>query len=116
MTTTATLVVLAVALALLLTAAWLLRAESAHPWPAIVVAALASAVCFTVGGSAESDSAGPSIAIVMGSLAGLLSVVSAAYALVPRSGELPAPRSPMLVATAGIVLAALGLLVSPFTS
>lgn len=116
MTTTVTLVVLAAALAMLLGAVVLLRAESPHPWPAIVGAAVASAVCFTVGGVGAGDTSGPNTAIVAGSVAGLLSVISAAYALVPRSVELPAPRSPMLVSTAGIVFASLGLILSAFTS
>ena len=115
MQTVATLVVVALAVALLVTAVILFRSSNDLPWPAIVVAMLTSAVCFTVGGSSGEDTAGPSVATVMASVVGLVSVVAAIMALVPRSGEAPASRSPIMLSAAGIVLGAVGLLVNLVT-
>jgi len=110
------LVILVLAVVLLIAAVLLVRSRSAVPWAAIVVAALASAVCFTVGGDTSKDSVGPSIATVTGSIAGLLSMVAAILALVPRrSHDTPAPRTPILVSVAGIGLGAVGLLVTLVT-
>ena len=110
-------VILLLALALLVTAVLLVRSSSALPWPAIVVAALASAVCFTVGGVAGDETAGPSIATVMGSAAGLVSVIAAVMALVPkRSHHTPASRTPIVLSAGGIALCSLGLLLTLLTS
>lgn len=114
--TVGSVVILLLALALLVTAVLLVRSASGLPWPAIVVAALASAVCFTVGGDAGMDASGPNIATVMGSAAGLLSVISAVMALVPkRSHEAPASRTPIVLSAGGIALGALGLLLALVT-
>jgi L-lactate permease len=109
MVSVAGLVILVLALVLLVAAVLLVRSRSGLPWPAIVVAALTSAVCFTVGGDTSTGSAGPSIATVAGSIAGLLSMVAAILALVPKdSHETPAPRTPILLSTAGIALGTFG--------
>jgi hypothetical protein len=111
------IVVLVLAGGLLVTAVLLVRSASGLPWPAIVVAALTSGVCFTVGGDSSTDASGPSIATVMGSLTGLLSVVAAVIALVPRgSHDSPAPRTPIVLSAGGIALGALGLLLTVVSS
>lgn len=115
MHTVATLVVVALAVALFATAVVLFRSRSALPWPAIAVAMLTSAVCFTVGGSSAKDTSGPSVATVIASVVGFVSVVAAILALVPRSGESPASRSAIQLAAAGIVLGSIGLLVNLVT-
>jgi len=115
--TVGSVVILLLAVALLVTAVLLVRSPSGLPWPAIVVAALASAVCFTVGGDAGKDTSGPSVATVMGSAAGLVSVIAAVMALVPkRSHDTPASRTPILLSAGGIALGALGLLLTLVTS
>ena len=109
-------VVLALAIGLLVTAVLLFRSSNGLPWPAIVVAALTSAVCFTVGGDSTADNSGPSIATVMGSVTGLLSVLAAIIALAPRrSHETPAPRTPIVLSAGGIALGAIGLLLTVLT-
>jgi hypothetical protein len=114
--TTGSIVILLVAVALLVTAGLLVRSRSRLPWPAIVVAALTSAVCFTVGGDSSKGSTEPSAATVAAAVAGLLSVVAAIVTLAPRrSGESPAPRSPIMLAAAGITLGALGLVLNVLT-
>ena len=100
------------AVALLVAAVFLFRSDSDHPWSAIGVAAIASAVCFTVGGEAGGGTPGPSVGTVLGGVVGLLSVVAGIIALVPRPGDRPAPRSPILIAVAAIVVGAAGLLFS----
>lgn len=112
------IVILLLAVALLVTAVLLVRSSNAVPWPAIVVAALTSAVCYTVGGDSSADTSGPSIATVMGSVAGVLSVVAAILALVPRRPAhdgAPGPRIPILVSATGVALGALGLLLTLLT-
>ena len=106
-------VLLVLAIALLATAVLLVRSSNGLPWPAIVVAALTSAVCFTVGGDASADTSGPSVATVMGSVTGLLSVIAAIMALVPkRTHEGSAPRTPIVLSSGGIALGAIGLLLT----
>jgi len=100
------------AVALLAAAGALLRSSSAHPWRAIGVAMLTAAVLVTIGGDSSSDSSGPSLATVLGSVVGFLSVVAAILALVPRDpdrGHQPS-RVPLLMASGGILLGAVGLL------
>jgi uncharacterized membrane protein YccC len=112
MPTVGSIVIVVVAAVLLVTAVLLVRSPGL-PWPAIVVAALTSAVCFTVGGDPAQDAAGPSIATVTGSVAGVVSVVAAIMALVPkRSHENPASRTPIVLSAGGVVIGALGLLVT----
>jgi hypothetical protein len=115
MHTVATVLVAALAVALLATAVVLFRSRSTGPWPAIAVAMLTSAVCYTVGGTSAKEASGPSVATVIGSVVGLVSVVAAILALVPRSGEAPASRSAVQLAAAGIVLGSIGLLVNLVT-
>ena len=115
METLGTIVVVALAIALLVTPVLLVRAKSAHPWPAIVVAMLTSGVCYTVGGGSGEDATGPSVATVIASVVGFLSVVAAIIALIPRSGDEPPPRSPMVLSAAGIGLGGVGLLINLVT-
>lgn len=117
MVSVAGVVLVLLAVALLAAAVHFLRSSSRHPWPPMVVAALASGVCFTVGGDSERGAGGPDIAIIMGSVAGLLSVVAAILALLPkRSLERPASRAPVMLSAGGIILGAIGLLVNLLTS
>jgi hypothetical protein len=55
------------------------------------------------------------VATVIASVVGFLSVVAAIIALIPRSGEAPPPRSPIMLAAGGIGLAGIGLLVNLVT-
>jgi hypothetical protein len=112
MPTAGSIVILVLAVVLLVTAVLLVRSPGL-PWPAIVVAALTSAVCFTVGGDTAKDTSGPSIATVTGSVAGVLSVVAAVMALVPkRSHDNPASRIPILLCAGGIAIGVFGLLLT----
>jgi hypothetical protein len=116
MSTTGSIVIVLLSVILLVTAVLLVRSRSRLPWPAIVVAALTSAVCFTVGGDSSKSSTGPSVATVAAGVAGLLSVIAAIVTLGPkRSAEGPAPRTPIVLAAAGIALGALGLLLNLLT-
>jgi drug/metabolite transporter (DMT)-like permease len=118
MTSVGTIVTFVLAVVLLLTAVLLVRSRSRLPWPAIGVCALASAVCFTVGGGSAQGTDGPGIATVMGSVVGFLGVASAIIALVPRRSPAqdgPAPRVPIVLSAVGIVLGAIGLLVTLLT-
>ena len=115
METLGTVVVVALAVGLLVTPVLLVRAKNAHPWPAIVVAMLTSGVCYTVGGGSGEDASGPSVATVIASVVGFLSVVAAIIALIPRSGDDPPPRSPMVLSAAGIGLGGVGLLINLVT-
>jgi len=114
MDTLGTIVVVALAVALLVAPVLLLRAKSAHPWPAIVGAMLTSGVCYTVGGGSGEGSS-PSVATVIASVVGFFSVVAAIIALMPRSGNAPPPRSPILLSAAGIGLGGVGLLINLVT-
>ena len=106
------IVIVVVAVALLVTAVLLVRSPGL-PWPAIVVAALTSAICFTVGGDTSTDTSGPSIATVTGSVAGLVSVLAAIMALVPkRSHDGPARRTPIVLSAGAIAFGAVGLLIT----
>jgi uncharacterized membrane protein YozB (DUF420 family) len=100
------------AVVLLVAAAWLLRSRGVSPWPAIVVAAFTSGVCFTVGGDSARDASEPSVATIVAAIAGILTVVAAILALVPRVARPPFTRLPTLVASAAIVVGAVGLLVN----
>jgi hypothetical protein len=115
METLGTIVVVALAVALLVAPVLLVRAKSAHPWPAIVLAMVTSGVCYTVGGGSGEDAAGPSVATVIASVVGFLSVVAAIIALIPRSGNAPPPRSPIMLSAAGIGLGGVGLLINLVT-
>jgi drug/metabolite transporter (DMT)-like permease len=115
METLGTVVVVALAVVLLVTAVLLVRSKNPHPWPAIVAAMLTSGLCFTVGGGSGEHAAGPSVATVIAAVVGALSVAAAVIALVPRSGKAPPPRSPIVLAAGGIGLAGIGLLVNLVT-
>jgi len=115
METLGTIVVVALAVALLVTPVLLVRSKSAHPWAAIVLAMLTSGICYTIGGGSGEDASGPSVATVIASIVGFLSVVAAIIALVPRSGDDPAPRSPIMMAAAAIGLGGVGLLINVVT-
>jgi cytochrome c biogenesis factor len=94
----------------------LFRAPSANPWPAIVVAMFTTGVAFAVGGGSGDETSGPSIATVVAAIIGLLSVAAAVLALVPRSLDAPPSRLPMMLAAAGIVIGALGLVLNQLMS
>ena len=115
MQTVGTVVVVALAVALLVIAVLLVRSRNAHPWPAIVAAMLTSGVCYTIGGGSGENDPGPSVAIVIASIVGFLSVAAAIIALIPRSGQAPPPRSPIVLAAGGIGLAGVGLLINLVT-
>jgi cytochrome c biogenesis factor len=114
--TLGSVVVVIVALGLLGTVVLLVRSRPANPWSAIVVAMLTSAVCFTVGGGSDEDTAWPAVATVAASVVGILSVAAAIVALVPRPADAPPSRLPMMLASAGIVIGALALVVNQLTS
>ena len=117
MTLAVNLLVVALAVALVVTSVVLLRSRDGLPWPAILVASLTSAVCFTVGGGSGADLPGPSIATVMGSIVGFLAVAAAILALVPRRNhDGPPPRVPIVLCVVGIVLAAIGLVLNQLTA
>jgi hypothetical protein len=116
MTSAGPVLIVLLAVALGASSVVLLRSRDGHPWPAIIVASLTSAVCFTVGGTSGEDSSGPSIATVMGSVVGFLAVAAAIVALVPaRDADGPASRTPLLLCVAGVVLGAIGLLLTAVT-
>jgi cytochrome c biogenesis factor len=105
-------VIVVIAIVLLVAAVLLARARAGTPWPAIVVATMASGVCFTVGGDTAKDASAPSLATVVGAAVGLLTVVAAVLALVRKPEGAPLSRVPTLLAVAGIVIGAVGLVVS----
>jgi cytochrome c biogenesis factor len=109
-------VIVVLAVVLLVTVALILRSRTPNPWPVIVVAMFTSGVAFTVGGGSGKETSGPSAATVTGAIAGLLSVAAAILALIPRSSEAPPARLPMLLASAGVVVGVVGLLVNQFAS
>ena len=111
METLGTIVVVILAIALLVTPVLMLRSKNPHPWPAIVGAMLTSGVCYTVGGGGQ-EASGPSVATVIASIVGFLSVVAAFIALMPRSGERSAPKSPIILAAGAIGLGGVGLLIT----
>ena len=111
----ASVVLVVLAVALLVTAVLLVRSSSRLPWPAILVAALTAAICFTVGGDSGQDTSGPDIATVTGSIAGFVSVIAAVLSLAPkrsRPEDGRGPRTPILLSAAGIAVGAVGLLLS----
>ena len=110
--------VVVVVLAVLLLAALvlLLRARRATAWPVILLAMITSGVCFTIGGDSARDSSEPSVATVVGAVVGLLSVAAAIVALIRRPVDTPLSRVPTHLASAAIVIGALGLLVNELVS
>jgi phosphate/sulfate permease len=108
------LVVLAVVL--LACAVLVFRSSTANSWTAIVLAMLTCGVSFTVGGNSGDDASGPSVATVVGAVVGVLSVAAAIISLVPSSRESRPSRVPMILATAAIVIGAVGLAVSQLVS
>ena len=116
MSTVSSVIVAVLAVALLVSAFLLARARSAHPWAAIGTAALTSAICFTVGGESVVDTPGPSLGVTVGGIVGLLSLVAGVVALMPRSGQRPAPRTPILLAVGAIVVGAVALLFNLITT
>ena len=108
------LVVVVSSLALLVAAALQLRAGPL-PFPAIITAALTSSLCYTVGGATADETSAPSVPIVMGSLVGVLALVAMVVSLVPRSPDADRDRrAPLVIAAAGTVVGALGLLFHQF--
>ena len=106
-----TVVVVLVAVALLV-AAFLQLRSGPLPFPAIITAALTCAVCYTVAGTVSSSGSGPSVPTVVGSLVGVLALVAMVVSLVPRRPEAGRDRrSPIVIAVAGTVIGAVGLLV-----
>ena len=106
-----TVVVVLIALSLLV-AAFLQLRSGPLPFPAIITAALTCAVCYTVAGTVTSSGSGPSVPTVVGSLVGVLALVAMVLSLVPRRPESGGERrSPIVIAVAGTVIGALGLLV-----
>lgn len=102
---------LVVAVALLVWAVLVVRSRDPRPWRGIGAAALTCAICFTVGGATGRDLSGPDPATIGAALCGVLCVVSATLALVPRGPRRPA-RLPVVVAVLGILVGAAGLLVN----
>lgn len=108
------LVVVVASLALLVAAALQLRAGPL-PFPAIITAALTSSLCYTVGGATADETSAPSVPIVMGSVVGVLALVAMVVSLVPRSPDADRDRrAPLVIAAAGTVVGALGLLFHQF--
>jgi hypothetical protein len=116
MSTLGGVVVVVVAVVLLVVAIVLARSRRVTPWPAIVVAALASGVAFTVGGDSGRDATEPSVATVTAAVAGILTVVAAVLALIPRVAEPPLAPLPRVCATVAVVVAAAGLVVNLLVS
>jgi hypothetical protein len=109
-------VVAVLAVAMLLSAGLVVRSHGSNPWPGIVLAMVTSGVCFTVGGDSHADSSGPSVATVAAAVVGVLSVVAAIFAMVPRSPEMAPSRVPILLSAGAIALGAVGLLVNLLAS
>lgn len=116
MGTLGTLVVLALGIGLLVLVVLMVRSGGAITWPAIGLAALTSGICFTVGGSTDHDTTGPDIDIVMGSVVGLLCLVAVIAVLVPTRRDGPVAKAPVWLSLVGIVLGAVGLLLSTVTA
>ncbi len=117
MSTPLTVLLIAVALALVIAAAMLLRSGKRLPWPALGLSALTSAVCFTVGGATGADQSGPDLATVVAAVSGFLTVVAAIIALVPRDAERHPPSLvPIMIATVSVVIGAVGLVISLLTT
>jgi len=110
--------IVVVLLALLLLAALVLVVRAGHgtPWPAILLAMITSGVCFTVGGDSAPNSSEPSVATVSAAVVGLLSLAAAITALVRGPSDLPMSRVPVSLASAAIVIGALGLVVNELVS
>src|SRR4051812_34089566 len=106
-----------VACGLLAAAVLVLRSGNGLPWPALGLASLTSAICFTVGGSTGSSRSGPDLATLSGAIVGVMTIAAAIAALVPRHDEHPTPsRIPIVIATAGVVIGACGLVISLLTT
>jgi hypothetical protein len=116
MSSPGSVVVVVLAVLLLAAAVVLLRSSAVSPWPAIVAAAVASGVCFTVGGGSGRDATEPSVATVVAAVAGILTLVAAVLAQVPRVARPPFARMPTYVAVAAIVIGAVGLVVHELVS
>jgi drug/metabolite transporter (DMT)-like permease len=112
MSSPGSVVVVVLAVLLLVAAAWLLRTRLVTPWPAIVAAAVASGICFTVGGGSGRDATEPSVATVVAAVVGLLTLVAAIMAQVPRLAEPPFTKVPMYIAVGAVVIGAGGLVVN----
>ena len=109
-------VVVIVSLVLLVVAVLLARSPRVSPWPAIVVAAVAAGVCFTVGGESAREASEPSVATVAAAAAGLLTVAAAILALVPIVSKPRLAPLPRLLASAAVVVVAVGLVVNQLVS
>jgi hypothetical protein len=109
-------VVVVLAVALLAVAGLLVRSRQLSAWPPIVAAVVTAGICFTVGGNTDRGGSEPTLATVVAAVAGLMTVVAAVLALVPRVARPPLTRMPSLIATAAIVVGAVGLLVNELVS
>jgi drug/metabolite transporter (DMT)-like permease len=116
MSSLGSVVVVALAIALVVTTGLMLRYRRRRPWPAIVVAMLTSAACFAVGSGSNRDAGGPRVATVVAGVVGLLSVAAAVMALVPHSRRTPPTRAPIMLASLAMVVGAAGLVVNQLTS
>jgi drug/metabolite transporter (DMT)-like permease len=116
MSSPGSVVVVVLAVVLLVVAVLLLRSSRVSPWLAIVAATAASGVCFTVGGGSGRETSGPSVATVVAAVAGLLALAAAIIAQVPRLARPPFTRVPIYLATAAIVIGAVGLVVNELVS
>ena len=104
------------AVVLLVAAVLLVRSRETTSWPAIVVAMVTSGICFTIGGDSTTEGSGPSPATVAASIVGVVSVIAAIIAMVPRSREAPPSRIATVLAAAAIVVGALGLVINQLSN
>jgi drug/metabolite transporter (DMT)-like permease len=123
MSTPLTILLIAVAIALVAGAVLTFLRGSGLPFPSLGLSALTAAVCFTVGGATGKNLRGPDVATVMGALVGVLTVAAAIISLVPGAEDAPdapgaeqPPRVPILIATGAVVIGSVGLVVSLLTT
>jgi hypothetical protein len=112
MSSPGSVVVVVIAVALLVAAGLLARSHRVSPWPAIVVSAATSGLCFTVGSDTTRAASDPSVATVVGATVGILTVAAAVLAQIPAVTRSRLTRLPMYVASAAIVIGAVGLVVN----
>lgn len=112
-----TTIVVLVALGLAVAAVVQLR-SGPWPFPALVTGAITCAVCYIAAGLVylerpdPSADAGPAIPTIVGSFVGIMTLAAMIISLVPRSPEKDrGRRSPIVLASAGTLLGAGGLLV-----
>ena len=115
MSTPATIALIAVAVALAVSAILVVRRGSGLAWPSLGISALTAAICFTVGGATGADLKGPDLATVMGAFVGTATVASAIISLVPRDVDGPPALLPVRIATVASVAGSVGLVISLLT-